>query len=125
MSEKSSIHSHHSQSDQQGSFLNGFTLGLFAGAAGYFLFGTSKGNEIRTKITKEWQEAQKDILGSTEITQDGSQTLMGIRQFIGSIIDAAYSDADKPISTDSRSSTKKSTSKPAKTTKKRLFRNTV
>lgn len=33
--------------NDQGSFLTGFSLGLFAGAFGYLLFGTDRGKKIR------------------------------------------------------------------------------
>lgn len=47
--------------EKQGSFLNGFTIGLFAGAAGYFLFGTDKGISVRKKLAVEWERAKKDL----------------------------------------------------------------
>lgn len=46
-------------SDQEGSFLTGFTVGLFAGAAGYYLFATKKGAKLRTQLSQEWQQAQE------------------------------------------------------------------
>lgn len=50
-------------SDQnQGSFLGGLALGLFAGAAGYFLFGTKDGEQVRKKVEKEWQEAKATLV---------------------------------------------------------------
>jgi len=50
-------------SDQnQGSFLGGLALGLFAGAAGYFLFGTKDGEQVRKKIEKEWQDAKATLV---------------------------------------------------------------
>jgi gas vesicle protein len=121
MSESSQVHSF---TDQQGSFLNGFTLGLFAGAAGYFLFGTKKGNEFRTKINKEWQEAQKEILSSADISIDGTNTMTSVRQLISTIIDGVYTDDNKAASNDTKQSTKR-TSKATKNPKKRLFRNIV
>lgn len=51
-------------SDQnQGSFLGGLALGLFAGAAGYFLFGTKDGQQVRKKVEKEWQDAKSTLVG--------------------------------------------------------------
>jgi hypothetical protein len=44
--------------EQQGSFIGGLALGMFAGAAGFFLFGTKDGAKTRVKIEKEWQEAK-------------------------------------------------------------------
>ena len=45
----------------QGSFINGFSLGLFAGAAAYFMFGTENGAKFRKQVTKEWAEARANM----------------------------------------------------------------
>lgn len=47
--------------DKHGSFLNGFSIGLFAGAAGYFLFGTNKGNDVRKQLATEWEKARVEL----------------------------------------------------------------
>lgn len=44
---------------ESGHFSTGFTLGLLAGAAGYFVFGTNKGKEFQVELSKKWQEAKK------------------------------------------------------------------
>jgi len=44
---------------ESGSFSTGFTLGLLAGAAGYFIFGTHKGKQVREKLSVKWQDAKK------------------------------------------------------------------
>lgn len=49
------------QQDDQGSFLTGFTLGIFAGAAGYYLFATDKGKKLRTELNQEWQQARAQV----------------------------------------------------------------
>ncbi len=41
-----------------GSFVTGFTVGLFAGAAGFFLFGTDKGRDIKARLVEEWKSAK-------------------------------------------------------------------
>lgn len=46
---------------ESGSFVTGFTIGLFAGAAGYFLFATDKGQTVRAELVKEWQAAKKKL----------------------------------------------------------------
>lgn len=56
-------------SENQGSFLGGFALGLFAGAAGYFMFATKDGSKIKETIKKEWQEA-KDHLAEEGLIKD-------------------------------------------------------
>ncbi|NCN03678.1 MAG: hypothetical protein GW942_01225 [Candidatus Pacebacteria bacterium] len=53
----------------QGSFIGGLALGMFAGAAGYFLFATKDGSTVRKKIEKEWQEA-KVVLAEEGVIKD-------------------------------------------------------
>jgi gas vesicle protein len=48
-------------SNDQGSFLTGFGLGLLAGAAGYFLFATDRGKKVQSELTKEWQAAKQNL----------------------------------------------------------------
>ncbi len=50
-----------SQDRDQGSFLTGFTLGIFAGATGYFLFGTDRGGKVREELKAEWTKAQAKL----------------------------------------------------------------
>lgn len=50
------------------SFVTGFTFGLFAGAAGYFLFGTKKGEELRRQLVIEWEEAKEHMAQEGVIT---------------------------------------------------------
>ncbi len=45
-----------------GSFLTGFTIGLFAGAAGYFLFGTDRGGKVRRELMTEWENARGELV---------------------------------------------------------------
>lgn len=45
----------------QGSFLAGFSVGLFAGAAGYFLFGTDRGRQLKHRLAHEWEAARKEM----------------------------------------------------------------
>jgi len=49
-------------SENQGNFLTGFTIGLFAGAGGYFIFGTKKGDQVRQQLMKEWEKAKSDLV---------------------------------------------------------------
>lgn len=50
-----------SNNEQGGSFLSGLTLGLFAGAASYYLLGTKDGKKIREKLKTEWEEARGSL----------------------------------------------------------------
>lgn len=85
--------------DDQGSFLTGFTLGIFAGAAGYYLFATDKGKKLRTELNKEWEQARSQV--GTETFQYSS-----IRDVLYSIAKAMQIDV--PAKKD-KSSTKKIT----------------
>lgn len=62
------------QSSDQGSFLVGLTCGIVAGAFGYFLFATERGEEVRQELAKEWQAAKKE-LPLEEVAQEVSQAV--------------------------------------------------
>lgn len=69
--------------EQQGSFIGGLALGMFAGAAGFFLFGTKDGSKFRQKIDKEWQEA-KACLEKDGVIKDRNASVMElIRDWFG------------------------------------------
>lgn len=55
--------------ENQPSFFNGLMLGVIAGFAGCFLFGTKKGGRVRQKLLKyveqEWEEAE-EFVGKAE-----------------------------------------------------------
>ncbi len=65
------------QEDSHGSFLNGFTIGLFAGAMGYFLFATDKGQKVRKQLNTEWEKARKELEDSGKI-EKGKGTIKDI-----------------------------------------------
>jgi hypothetical protein len=44
-----------------GSFLTGLTVGLFAGAFGYYLFNTARGEKMRASLAAEWDEIRKKL----------------------------------------------------------------
>lgn len=56
--------------NQSGSFVTGFTVGLFAGAAGYFLFATDRGEKVRQELQKEWKEAKDRVQAEGTVTED-------------------------------------------------------
>ena len=69
----------------QGSFLTGFSLGLFAGAAGYFLFGTHSGKKVRQDLSKEWDQA-KEKLAQDGIIDDPDASLRDVvHEFVAKI----------------------------------------
>ena len=44
-----------------GSYLTGLSIGLFAGTIAYLLYGTSKGREVKKKLKEDWSAAQELI----------------------------------------------------------------
>jgi gas vesicle protein len=70
---------HHTQSE--GSFLTGFTVGLFAGAAGYYLFATEEGKKLRTNLVKEWDAAQ------AELAKQGIKPQASLREFFRELME--------------------------------------
>lgn len=98
-------------SDQnQGSFLGGLALGMFAGAAGFFLFATKDGAKTRQKLEKEWEGA-KSKMADDGIIKDKNMTLS---QMIGDWLGMASTPTTKKTSkkkTSKASSTKGTTSK--------------
>jgi gas vesicle protein len=73
------MQSHSSSGHEQGSFLTGFTLGLFAGAAGYFMFGTNKGRKLRERLADEWENARMEV-------GDKGLPNMSFRDMLGSLL---------------------------------------
>lgn len=70
----------------QGSFINGFSLGIFAGAVGYFLFGTDKGKSFREDVSKEWDLA-KDKLVEEGLIENKDATLREvINDFVSRVL---------------------------------------
>lgn len=65
MSGADTIQNPQNTSPDQGSFLNGFVVGLFAGAASYFLFATDKGATVREQLAEEWEQAKGQLTEST------------------------------------------------------------
>lgn len=95
--------------DNQGSFVTGMAIGLFAGAASYFVLMTPEGKKMRKRLEKEWQEAQAAGIGTLP---SSDPNVISVKSFFGTlrqaISDAAESSQPKTVST----STKK-TKKPA------------
>ena len=80
-----------SEQADNGSFLTGFTIGLFAGAAGYFLFATDKGEKARKALAKEWQEAQQSWFTSEEVGPGTSSLRELAKDFFGTLIQGGAS----------------------------------
>jgi len=91
-------------SDQdQGSFIGGLALGMFAGAAGYFLFATKDGSKVRNKVEAEWKEA-KVILAEEGLIKNKDVT---ISQLVGEWFGLEQNKTVKKKSHTTKSTTKK------------------
>ncbi len=88
---------------ESGSFLTGFTVGIFAGAAGYFLFGTSRGQKMRERLAQEWNQARHEV-------DNGQFSNLTIRDIISSAI-KVVSPSESPTKTPARKHTKGASTK--------------
>lgn len=84
-----------SQKDE-GSFLNGFALGIFAGAAGYFLFGTDRGKEVRQDISHEWDEAREKLADEGFISDPDASLRDVINDLLSKVFGSAKADQVVP-----------------------------
>lgn len=73
-----------SSSREQQFLVGGFSLGLMAGAVGYYLFGTKQGKELRTELSQEWTEAQ-DYLTKQGIWPQSKKKTITLTQFFGEL----------------------------------------
>jgi len=112
----------------QGSFINGFTIGLFAGAVGFFLFGTDKGGKVRQTISKEWDSAKEHLAKEGVIPS----AKVSIRDVVSQVVEMFTPDTTASNPTSNSRATKSMTKKPGKSakaspvdevSKKRTFKN--
>lgn len=98
-----------SHQDDQGSFLTGFGVGLVAGAAGYFLFGTDKGKKVRQELAEEWETAKAKMEKEGVIENKAAS----LRQVIGDVVTKVSKELSgaKPQTEKKPKSTKKKTTK--------------
>lgn len=68
--------------DNQGSFVTGLSLGLFAGAASFFLLLTPEGKKLRRRLEEEWQAAQ--AAGAVKLPSETPNTV-SVRSLFGSL----------------------------------------
>ena len=103
--------------NNDGSFLNGFTVGLLAGAVGYFLFGTNKGTDVRKNLAAEWEKA-KGELEKEGVIEEGRSLKEMITGAINKISDSAKTqipnNKSQPKSKSKISNSKKTTKKKFK-----------
>ena len=95
----------------------GFSVGLAAGAAGMFLFGTDEGSELRKELKDYWQEAVHDLLAEGVI-ENAEQDMW---ELFKEILDKAAEDVEGHLP----KKIKKNTSSASRTKKqKNLFKGT-
>lgn len=63
----------------EGGFVAGFSIGLVAGAAAYFLFGTERGTKLRSQLMAEWESAT-DQMVDDGVIEDAQISLRGFLQ---------------------------------------------
>lgn len=134
-------------SDQDsGSFLTGFSLGLFAGAAGYFLFATDRGQQVRQDLQAEWaaaherlvdegfltgQEAAQAKAKAGQAAEAAVQPILNLKQTLSKMInnlievESDQKSSKAPAkSTKTTASSKKSDKKPGRRGRPKKFKNT-
>lgn len=107
--------------EDSGSFFSGFTIGLFAGAVGYYLFASEKGSKLVKKVSKEWEKAQKELpvkSGKSVAKTSIKEGLLGILQ---ELVASVESVNDQVNTSENMSNTSK---RARKKTSKRQFKNT-
>lgn len=132
MSDKSlqSAPNHH----DSGSFVGGFTVGLFAGALGYFLFGTKRGGQVRSQLVSEWDKAKDQLVDQGVLESKDISLGELLKDFFGSVFNSvaqSMPSADSVSKSSSRGgkmaakdkSRSTAATKAATRPKKRLFRN--
>ncbi len=59
------------------SFTTGFTLGLFSGVVGYYLFGTKQGKKTREKLAHEWGRAHQHLIDEGVLSKNAGFENLG------------------------------------------------
>ncbi len=94
---------------------------MFAGAAGYFLFGTKRGASLLKQLEGEWESAKKQLVDEG-IIETGD---IKLKDFARGVINQVLGEMDQFVlpagtpsssKTSSKKSSKKSDSKPKKRT---------
>ena|SRR5258708_2804578 len=79
------------EDSSQTSFTTGFTVGLFAGAAGYYLFGTKQGAVLRRQLLKDWEEAKEHLVEEGVISHNN----VSLRGLFKELVHQAVSEGEK------------------------------
>lgn len=72
------------------SFVTGFGLGLLAGAAGFVLFGTKKGEALRRDLQKAFAEAYKEEIAAGQVTGEA----ISLRDFLATAVSKVKEELD-------------------------------
>jgi|GEM_PF-692107 len=81
------------QSSDGNSFVTGFTIGLFTGAAGYYLFATERGAKLRQQLVTEWENAKIDLVEEGVIENQH----VSLREFLFDLLHKAFTpEGSKP-----------------------------
>jgi hypothetical protein len=69
--------SYHSDAENVplGQFALGFSVGVIAGAVGYYLFGTEQGKQVTAELKEEWEALTKPIKND-ELTAAGEPVVL-------------------------------------------------
>ncbi len=114
--------------DDSGSFFSGLTIGLFAGAVGYYLFASEKGSKLVKKVSSEWEKAQKEFPAKVEESAPATTIKTGVLSFIHELIssleDANESQITRNNSNDDDSLTNSASKRVRKKSTKSQFKNT-
>ncbi len=81
-------------SKESGSFATGFMLGIFAGAAGYFAFGTKRGTTLRKRLQDEWLSAQEHLAQTNIEEHSATQKAQSVFSQAKHLIENALSSFD-------------------------------
>ena len=91
----------------------GFSLGLIAGAAGYFLFATERGSKVRKQLIKEWEGATDQMVEEGVIASKD----ISIREFLSDLFENVF-QASLPDELMNPSKSSKASKSPARKAKK-------
>lgn len=96
---------------EQSNFVAGFSLGLLAGAAGYFLFGTEKGARVRKQLVQEWEGAQEHL-----VREGALPDKLNLREFLQHMFEEVFQASlpDELLTPNKQRKAQKATARRAK-----------
>lgn len=113
-------------SKNSGSFVNGFTVGILAGALGYAMFGTKRGKVVRERLAEEWEEAKQKMAedGVVDAAEKGFGEYFGhLKSKLMTVMEEAQTEFAEKSKKDAKTKKiKKKTAKKTKRKKKETFK---